>query len=148
MASDWGQSPLKKYFMRICITSSGQTLDSFVDPRFGRCPYFLIVNEKGKLLKVISNQGVQASRGAGVLAAQSIAKEKVEAVISGNVGPNAFMVLSQTGVKFYLGAFGLKVKEALEKFNQGQLKQAESYKAGFGQGQGFGRGPGFGRRQN
>jgi predicted Fe-Mo cluster-binding NifX family protein len=30
--------------MKIAVSSTGQTLESAVEARFGRCPYFLIVD--------------------------------------------------------------------------------------------------------
>lgn len=138
--------------MRICITSTGPNLDSQIDPRFGRCQYFLIVDKDGKLLEAIPNKGVQVMRGAGITAAQIVTNQGVNAVITGNVGPNAFMVLNQTGVKIYSGVFGLTAKQSLEKYNKGELKQIEVSTApgrfgiGPGFGRGFGRGHGRGRR--
>ncbi len=123
--------------MKICITSTGENLDSFIDPRFGRCQYFLIVDEKGKLLKAIPNQGVQAIRGAGVTAAQIVANEKVEAVITGNIGPNAFMVLGQSGIKIYAGVFRVKASQALEMFNQGKISECRAPMPGFGRRRGM-----------
>ena len=134
--------------MKVCITSVGPDLDSQVDPRFGRCQYFLIVDEKGKLVKSMPNEGVQAMRGAGITAAQIVANEKVEIVITGNIGPNAFLVLNQVGIKIYLGVLNMTSEKALEMFNQGKLILAKApVSPGFGPSRrGFGgRGSGRGR---
>lgn len=127
--------------MKICISSTSPNLDSPVDPRFGRCQYFLIVDEKGKLIKSMPNQGVQAMRGAGITAAQLVANEKVEVIITGNVGPNAFGALQTSGIKIYTGAFDMTAKQALDKYNKGELKEVN---VATGPGQ-FGKGPGFGK---
>ncbi len=127
--------------MKICISSTGPNLDSSVDPRFGRCQYFLIVDEKGELIKSVPNQGVQAMRGAGITAAQFVADEKVQVIITGNIGPNAFGVLQTSGIKIYTGAFGMTAKQALDKYNKGELKETSTAN---GPGQ-FGRGAGSGR---
>ena len=133
--------------MRICITCSGSTLDSQIDPRFGRAQYFLIIDEKGKLKETIENPGVSALRGAGITAAQLIADKKVEVIITGNIGPNAFGVLKTTGVKIFLAPANLSVKETFEKWENNELKEIESATGPgrFGIGRGFGRGQGFGR---
>jgi len=110
--------------MKICISSIGKNLSSAVDPRFGRCAYFLIVDSKetGKF-EVVKNTGTQAQHGAGVTAAQIVADKKVDAVISGNFGPNAYLVLSQAGIKCYVTLGSMSVKEALQSLNQGKLQE-------------------------
>ncbi len=125
---------------KICISSTGKNLSSPVDPRFGRCAYFIIANpEKPEQFEAIKNTGVQAPRGAGITAAQIIADKKVDVAISGNFGPNAYFALSQAGIKCYLITSSMSVKEALNAYKQGKLQQlAESPAPGH-----FGRSPGF-----
>jgi len=131
--------------MKICITAVGPKLNSAIDPRFGRCGYFLIIDEDGKLLKSIPNEGVQAMRGAGVTAGQIVADEGANVVITGNVGPNAYMVLESSGIKIFPGASGMTVEEAFEIYKEGKLKEIDPSQArGFGPG--FSRGMGGGRR--
>lgn len=129
--------------MKICISAVGNNLNANLDPRFGRAMYFLIVDDKGKLIKTIKNKGVQAMRGAGITAAQIIAEEKVDAVITGNVGPNASMVLGSSGIKVFLGNPAMKVKAVLQEFQSGKLQEA---KGAVPCGPGFGSGPGPRRR--
>lgn len=110
--------------MKICISSIGKNLSSSMDQRFGRCAYFLIVDftKEGKF-EVIKNTGTQAQHGAGVTAAQIVADQKVDVVISGNFGPNAYLVLSQTGIKCYTAPNFMSVKKALESFSKGELQE-------------------------
>ncbi|KPJ55174.1 hypothetical protein AMJ47_01515 [Parcubacteria bacterium DG_72] len=129
--------------MRICITATGNNLDAALDPRFGRAMYFLIVDNKGKLIKAIKNTGVQAMRGAGITAAQIVAKEKVNVVITGNIGPNASMVLGSSGIKIFLGNPAMSVREVLQEYQKGKLQEA---KGAVPCGPGFGAGPGQRRR--
>jgi predicted Fe-Mo cluster-binding NifX family protein len=131
------QTPLN--YMKICISATGNSLDSLLDPRFGRAVYFLIVDDKGKLIKAIKNTGVQAMRGAGVTAAQIIAKEKVKIVITGNIGPNASMVLDSSGIKIFLGSPAMKVRDVLQEYQKGKLQEATEAvpcRPGFGPGLG------------
>ena len=102
--------------MKVCITAVGPDLDSKIDPRFGRCQYFLILDEDGELLKAIPNEGTQAMRGAGITAAQIVADQGVDVVITGNVGPRAYMVLEQSGIKIFPESPDTTVKEAFEKY--------------------------------
>ena len=134
--------------MKIAVSAMADNLDAQVDPRFGRCAYFIIAEieeKKVKGHKPIKNTGVQASRGAGITAAQIVANEGIEAVITGNIGPNAFNVLSQTGIKIYTGVAGVTVNAAIQKYINGELKEStSSTDPGMGPGMGAGRGMGRG----
>ncbi len=123
MRPDDDQNQIK--FMKICISSSGSDLESPLDPRFGRAPYFLIIDGRGKLVKALENTGVQAMRGAGISAAQLVAQEKVEAVISGNIGPRAYSVLSNLGIKIFLGNPAGKAKDIFKDYKEGKLKETD-----------------------
>ena len=106
--------------MKICITSYGQTLDAHVDPRFGRCANFIIIDPDTMEFEVIENSNAQTSGGAGIQAGQLIIAKKVEAVLTGNVGPNAYQVLNAGDIKIYTGVTG-NIREAVEKYNSKKL---------------------------
>jgi|AntAceMinimDraft_16_1070373.scaffolds.fasta_scaffold31416_2 predicted Fe-Mo cluster-binding NifX family protein len=112
--------------MKICITSTGPTMDSPIDPRFGRCQYFLITDEKGELIKAIPNEAVEATRGAGVSAAQMIADEKVHVIITGNMGPNAYRVLESSNLKIFTGVANVSAKEACTSYQNNELEESKS----------------------
>lgn len=110
--------------MKIAISAEGNTLDSNIDARFGRCNYFLIVeteDQKIKDFRAIENTAKDQMGGAGVTAGETIAREKVDAVITVNVGPRAYSVFEQFGIKIYQS--GGKVKEAVEKLLDNQLTE-------------------------
>lgn len=112
--------------MRIAVSSQGRDLDSMVDPRFGRTPYFIIYDTSDDSFEVLNNdQNVQAAQGAGVQAAQIVADKRVDIVISGNFGPKAFATLSAAGIKAATWAEG-KVSQAIELARNDQLKPAGS----------------------
>ncbi len=125
--------------MKIAVTSTGSDLDAQVDPRFGRAEYLLIVDTDNLEFQVIENPGTQAPGGAGVQAAQTVASAGAEAVVTGNVGPNAHQTLSAADVKVYIGASGT-VREAVEAFKRGELQVAGQPSVGphFGVGSGTG----------
>lgn len=132
--------------MKICITSSGKTLDSPLSPRFGRCPYFLIVDAETQKVEVIENTGVRAARGAGVSAVQIIADAGCQIVITGNVGPNAFCALNAARIKIFVSTSGKSCEHALKEYNDGNLKETSGARpCGPGRGFGRGRGGGWGR---
>ena len=126
--------------MKIGIPASSDSLEANVDPRFGRCKYFLIVNPDSMDFNAIPNDSTNAAHGAGIQAAQTIANMGIDVVITGNVGPNAFNVLFATGIKIVTGASG-SVRETIEKFKNGQLKEVKNPTVGghFGMGKGSGR---------
>ena len=111
--------------MTIGITAQGSSLDSEVDPRFGRCEYFIIVDSDSLEFEVIENFSVEAASGAGVQSGQLVATKGVKAILTGNIGPNAFQVLQAAGIEVITGVSG-KVKEAIEKYKRGELKSVES----------------------
>jgi len=107
--------------VKICITSEGNTLESKVDPRFGRCAYFMIVNTETGQFEVLKNDFAVAGGGAGIQSGQFMVSNGVKAVLTGNVGPNAFQTLLAAGVEIYTGVSGT-IREAVEKFKSGNLK--------------------------
>ncbi len=108
--------------MKICITSYGKSLEDGVDPRFGRCAYFLIIDSETGAAETVANESNAAVRGAGIASAQRMSDLGVEAVVTGHVGPNAFNALSAAGIRMYIGAVG-RVAEALERFRKGELEE-------------------------
>jgi predicted Fe-Mo cluster-binding NifX family protein len=113
--------------MKIAITSQGTELSSQMDPRFGRSRYLVIfdTDTAGNKLKVIDNEAaVQAAHGAGVATAQTVIRENVDMVVSGNFGPNAFRVLNAAGIKA-AALPGATVEEAIEMVRQNKLNPIE-----------------------
>ncbi|MDD4980120.1 MAG: NifB/NifX family molybdenum-iron cluster-binding protein [Candidatus Omnitrophica bacterium] len=107
--------------MKICITSESGSLDSKVDPRFGRCQYFIIADTDTLEFEVIVNPNTESMGGAGIQSAQLVSSKQVKAVITGNVGPNAFQTLQAAGIEIFTGASGT-VKEVIEKYKKGEFK--------------------------
>ena len=121
--------------MKIGITAMGKNLDADVDQRFGRCRYFIIVDTESMDFETLSNENVMASGGAGVQAAQTIVNKGIEAIITGNVGPNAFQTLSAAGIRIYTGASGT-VREVIEKYKKGEFEETENPNVGSHSGMG------------
>jgi len=106
----------------ICVSAIASNLDAALDPRFGRCAYFIIVDPENMRFNAIPNSGVEATGGAGIQAAQTIANNGAKTVITGNVGPNAFKALSAAGIEIVTGASGT-VREVVEKYNKGEYSK-------------------------
>jgi predicted Fe-Mo cluster-binding NifX family protein len=129
--------------MKICVSAVANGLDAQLDPRFGRCPYFVIVDSESMQFEDIPNMASSATGGAGIQAAQTIASKGVKVLITGNVGPNAFQALSAAGIKIVTGAFGT-AREVVEKYKKGELRETGAPTVGghFGMGRGRSRGRG------
>ena len=115
---------LKKEAMKIIITSEGSSLESQVDPRFGRAKHFILVDtDSGEFSAHDNALNLNAPQGAGIQAAQTVARLGSEAVLTGHVGPKAFTTLQAANVAVYTGVSGT-VKEAIEQFKSGRLTTA------------------------
>ncbi|KPJ60648.1 MAG: dinitrogenase iron-molybdenum cofactor biosynthesis protein [Latescibacteria bacterium DG_63] len=115
--------------MRICITSQESDLDSQVDPRFGRCRYFIIVDTDTLEFEAVENPNLNAAGGAGIQSGQFVAQKDVKAVLTGNVGPNAFQTLQAAGVEVITDVSG-SIKEAVEKYKKGEFKSVQGPSVG------------------
>jgi len=137
--------------MKVAVSATGASLDDRVDPRFGRCQCFIVADVDTTAFEALPNTSADAMSGAGIEAAQAVARRGVQAVITGQVGPNAYQVLSAAGIGIYTGASGT-VREAIGKLKRGELSEAAGpgpagpgMGAGMGMGRGMGRGGGMGR---
>ncbi|MFA5156677.1 MAG: NifB/NifX family molybdenum-iron cluster-binding protein [Candidatus Omnitrophota bacterium] len=121
--------------MQICITSEGKTLDSRVDQRFGRCQNFIFFDTDSGNFEAQENVSFQLQGGAGIQSAQFVASKGAKAVLTGNVGPNAFQTLNAGGIDIYTGVSG-SIREAIEAYKSGKLKKIQSPSVGskFGMG--------------
>jgi len=132
--------------MKVAISSTGPTLEADVDPRFGRCQYFIVADTETMEFEALDNASAMSSGGAGISAAQMIAGKGVGAVLTGNCGPNAYQVLSPAGIKVITGVSG-KVKDVIEGYRAGRFKESSqpNVPGHFGMGGGPGGGGGSGR---
>jgi predicted Fe-Mo cluster-binding NifX family protein len=112
---------------KIAITSEGPTLDDQIDPRFGRAGGFVLVDPDSMETQYIDNGKSQVmAQGAGIQAAQIIAKAGATWVLTGYVGPKAFQVLAAAGIKVGQNLEGLTVREAVERFKTGNISVAQT----------------------
>ena len=129
--------------MKIGISAAGPSLDADIDPRFGRCQYFIIVEPDTMQFEAVENSGALAAGGAGISTAQMIAGKGVGTVLTDNCGPNAYQVLSAAGIKVITGVSG-KVRDAIQDYKSGKLQASSQPNVpghfGLGSGGGMGRG--------
>ncbi|MGD8627264.1 MAG: NifB/NifX family molybdenum-iron cluster-binding protein [Anaerolineae bacterium] len=131
--------------MRIVISSQGEDLQAATSPVFGRCPTFLLVDTETGQFEAVANPAVSQGGGAGIQAAQFVVERGAQAVLSGNLGPNAFDVLLAAEVPCYLVSDGT-VGQAVEAFKAGQLQSMAQANVPAHAGMGRGAGRRMGRR--
>ena len=106
--------------MRIAVSAADRDISSRVDQRLGRAAWFVIVDTETEGFESIRNLGVNEQCGAGPKAAELLADQNVDCVLTGHCGPNAFQALTAYGIDVIVGVEGT-VEEAIERFNRGEL---------------------------
>ena len=139
--------------MKVALSANGKDLDANIDPRFGRCAYFIVVDTDDMSFEAFDNESIALGGGAGIQAAQFVASKGAKVVITGNVGPNAVRTLSAAGVELVTGRTGT-VRTAVEDYKEGKLDSMNEPNVpghcgmsggGMGRGRGLGRGMRAGR---
>lgn len=130
--------------MRIAVTAAQPQLDAAVDPRFGRCPCFVIVETDDLSSRAIDNENVALGQGAGIQSARLLAEHGVRYVLTGNCGPNAHQTLTAAGIGVIIGCAGT-VRDAVQQFTAGRLRPIDGPivpgHSGLGAGAGPAQGP-------
>ncbi len=101
-------------------TDSDKGLEARIADRFGRAPYFIIVDyDKGEIksVKSIKNPGVESQGGAGVKSVEALLHEDVKIAVGPNFGPNARAVMEELGIKPVTLPAGTLVKDALHQIS-------------------------------
>jgi len=107
--------------MKIVVSASTSELSSQIDPRFGRCPYFLFVDPETMQFEAVENPNIASSSGAGIQSAQFVANKEANVLLTGSCGPNAFQTLNAAGVEVIVGVTGT-VQEAIQLYKSGKLQ--------------------------
>jgi predicted Fe-Mo cluster-binding NifX family protein len=116
---------------KIAVSSEGPGLDEVVDPRFGRAAGFMIVDSADMSFEYIDNGASQAmGQGAGIQAAESVARSGAKVVLTGYVGPKAFQALSAAGITIGQNLDQMKVGEAVQAYLDGRVNAAQQANRG------------------
>jgi predicted Fe-Mo cluster-binding NifX family protein len=106
--------------MKIAVTATSPSMNADLDPRFGRCAYFVVFDTTSKESATVPNAHASGS-GAGIQAARLVAKLGADHVLTGSCGPNALEALSAAGIGVIEGCSG-PVRAAIEDFEGGRLR--------------------------
>ena len=111
--------------MIIAVSAQGTDLRGEVDPRFGRAKHFLLVDSETMGFQVVENeQNLSLPQGAGIQAAQTVAKHQAEVVLAGYCGPKAFKTLEAAGIKVVVGVSG-RIEDAIQAYLRGEFEHAK-----------------------
>ena len=113
--------------MKIAFTTKGIAWNAEMDPRFGRTEYILVYDDIKNEFSHFDNRDIaNQAHGAGPQTAQKLFELNPDILITGNgPGGNAAAVLKKSGIKVYIGAGEMNVKEALNAYKNGVLKEQE-----------------------
>ncbi|MFO8113324.1 MAG: NifB/NifX family molybdenum-iron cluster-binding protein [Desulfosalsimonadaceae bacterium] len=112
--------------MKIAISSKGKDLDSPVDPRFGRAPYFIVVDTDSLEYEAVDNgANMNAFKGAGIQAAATVSQKGAKALLTGHCGPKAFQALEAAQIKVANDVSGT-VREAVAAYNEGNISFSDN----------------------
>jgi len=103
--------------MKIGVVAEGESLDSFIAEDFGHAPFFLIVDSETLDYEVVENEYMNSMEGAGMKVADAIISLKVDAVITGGIGPHGYEKLTGAGIKVSFDEEGT-VEEGITNFNR------------------------------
>ncbi len=110
--------------MKIAFTAKGTDWDSQMDPRFGRTEFILVYDEEKETFESFDNREIEnEAHGAGPKTSQNLFDLGAQVLITGNgPGGNAATVLEKAGIKSYIGAGEMTVKQAYDAYKNNQLK--------------------------
>ena len=130
--------------MRIVVSAQGDTLEAEASPVFGRCPTYVFVDTATMQFQAMPNPAANQGGGAGIQAAQFVVEQGAQALLSGNLGPNAFDVLEAAGIPTYVVSEGT-VFQAVEAFKANRLQPMSGANVAAHAGMGGGGGSGMRR---
>lgn len=111
----------------IAISSEGPTLDNQVDPRFGRAGGFVLVDPATMAFSYLDNgESLMRAQGAGIQAAELVARAGAAVVLTGYVGPKAFQALQAAGLRVGQDVEGISVRQAIERYLAGQVEMSQA----------------------
>ncbi|HAS52375.1 MAG TPA: dinitrogenase iron-molybdenum cofactor biosynthesis protein [Gammaproteobacteria bacterium] len=128
--------------MKMAVTTTGTKLDSAIEPRFGHCAYFALVDTESGAFEAKTNPFRDVADGAGLQAAQWVVDQGVSVLLTGHCGPKSAAVLDNADIRVVENVAGT-VREALARYTPAGQGRGRGYGRGCGQGRGQGRGYGL-----
>ncbi|RDV81711.1 NifB/NifX family molybdenum-iron cluster-binding protein [Ammonifex thiophilus] len=115
--------------MKIAVSAKGDTPEALVEPNFGESSHFLIYDTESGSYRAVPNR-MREEPEAGIRTVEMLKEEGVEAIVTGNLGPNALQAIAAAGMECRIGAGGT-VKDAVEAYLRGELSPGTYAGGGF-----------------
>jgi len=93
--------------LKTAFSTNGHRIQDSIEPAFGRCKNFLVVDSGSGAVQVVPNPGAATAGGAGVQAAETLARLGIDKLVTGSVGPNARPLLEAAGIVIVTGRSGI-----------------------------------------
>jgi predicted Fe-Mo cluster-binding NifX family protein len=104
--------------MKVVITSTGNSLESKLDKRFGRCSYFVIYNTETQGMEFLPNPNKDAEEGAGNASVNLLASQNINKIISGEFGMKIKPSLDSLGIQMIMiKKYDMTIHEILNLLN-------------------------------
>ncbi|NHB69722.1 NifB/NifX family molybdenum-iron cluster-binding protein [Perlabentimonas gracilis] len=103
--------------MKVAITSTGDSLDSKLDERFGRCSFFVVYDTESKSTEFIPNPNKEAENGAGPASVQVVASRNVSKIVSGEFGMKIKSLVDSLQIQMIVVKEPKTIREIIQMLN-------------------------------
>jgi len=116
--------------MKIMVPINETKSEAEVCPSFGRAPFYMLFDVSTREVLYLDNPAASASGGAGIKAAQFVADQKADVLLTPRCGENAGEVLKAAGIALYHTIAG-SAEENIAAFEAGSLAPLTQFHEGF-----------------
>lgn len=109
--------------MKLAIALKENEYNSSVDERFGRAPFFIIIDSDTKEFEIIENEAKDEATGAGLKAVKNLLKHEIDIIIAGEIGPKAGELIYDLEIPTFKFKDLEKVDEIVKAFNENTLEK-------------------------
>lgn len=109
--------------MKLAIALKENDYNSSVDERFGRTPFFIIIDSDTKEFEIIENEAKDEATGAGLKAVKNLLKHEIDVIIAGEIGPKAGELIYDLEIPTFKFKDLEKVDEIVKAFNENTLEK-------------------------
>jgi predicted Fe-Mo cluster-binding NifX family protein len=111
----------KEIHMKIAVSAQSDSIEAKVSEKFGRCPFFIIIDSETGSFEAVKNPGIDTQGGAGPEAVRTIAAKGAHVALTGHLGPNAQAAIDAAGIKAITGMTETKtVRDTVESYLKDQ----------------------------
>jgi predicted Fe-Mo cluster-binding NifX family protein len=109
---------------RVAAVSIGEGLEARLEVRFGICSSFVVVDPTTMEWEVVRVEPDGPAQAVNMRGIQAVARSGATVLITPQIHPECCMALHALAVAVYLAPEGITVREAVERYGQGELEQS------------------------